>query len=130
MTNVDLRNRDLDELRDITAQRARKPHIVEQLEPEPKPSITELGKLSAEAVMQQWETAATGVEALGADVKQMIGKLRDEMVRCDENLKRLAETAAEIREQGKLAQALVERSGMQSDDIRATCEGLSKKLKG
>ena len=92
-------------------------------------SITDLARLSSEAVMHQWETTAQSVEALGVDVKAMIGKLRDEMARCDDNLKRLAETAAEIREQGKLAQSLVERSSMLSEDLRATCEGLSKKLK-
>jgi preprotein translocase subunit SecD len=153
MTDVNIRTRDLDELRGIvatiprTGSGVREPfgqhhqieelargqhHKIEQLEPEPpvEKTITDLGRLSAEAIMQTWETTASRVDALGVDVKAMIGRLRDEMVRCDENLKRLAETAADIMEQGKLTMALIERSSQLSDDVRATAEGLSKKLKG
>ena len=92
-------------------------------------SITDLGRLSAEAIMAKWEATAVSVGALGEDVKVMIGKLRDEMARCDANLRRLAETVAEIREAGKLSHALIERSSQLSDDVLATADGLSKKLK-
>jgi len=92
-------------------------------------SITDLGRLSAEAIMHKWEATATAAASLGEDIKAMIGNLRDEMARCDANLKRLAETIAEIREAGKMSHALVERSSQLSDDVQATCEGLSKKLK-
>jgi chromosome segregation ATPase len=123
----------------LMSTRMRTPNEVARLEPDHdmerelgtavEKSITDLGRLSAEAIMHKWEATATSAASLGEDIKAMIGKLRDEMARCDANLKRLAETIAEIREAGKMSHALVERSSQLSDDVQATCEGLSKKLK-
>src|SRR5580765_6860218 len=79
-----------------------------------------LGRLSAEAVQAQYETAAEAVQTMGAEVKTRITKLEAAMADCDMCMKTLAEAAAAIREKGKLVYAQIEESATLCTEIRDT----------
>jgi len=87
-----------------------------------------LGRLSAEAVQAQYETAAEAVQTMGAEVKTRITKLEAAMADCDMCMKTLAEAAAAIREKGKLVYAQIEESATLCTEIRDTCEALKVRL--
>lgn len=112
------------ELREITGQQyATLPMISIDVAAEP-----DIGKLSAEAVLEQYKMAAKSVEEMGEEVQKRILALQAAMDECAADLKLLAEAAAAIREKGKHAQAEIERTAAVSKDIREIIAEIKKKL--
>jgi len=87
-----------------------------------------LGRLSAEAVQAQYETAAKSVEAMGDEVRVRIGKLEAALAECDADMRLIAEGANAIREKGKLVSLQIEEAAIQCKDIRDICDALKQKL--
>jgi predicted Zn-ribbon and HTH transcriptional regulator len=81
-----------------------------------------LGRLSAEAVQAQYETAAKSVEAMGDEVRVRIGKLEAALAECDADMRLIAEGANAIRE--KLVSLQIEEASIQCKDIRDICDAL------
>jgi hypothetical protein len=98
------------------------------LPPAPTVSIEDIGRLSAEAVQAQYEHAAQSIESMGAAVKERISKLEAAMHECDADMKMIAETAAAVREKGKLIFAQIEEANSVSKDIRAACTEFKSKV--
>jgi len=90
--------------------------------------IDELGRMSAEAVLSQYEAAARKVEEMGDDVKKRISDLEAALHECDDDLKLIGEAAAAIREKGKHVQVQIEEASALSRDIRTACEEFKKKI--
>ena len=88
----------------------------------------DLGALSAQAVLMQYEAAAKSFEELGVEIKDRIGKLQAMLKECDSDLKLIAEGAKAIREKGKLAHAQIAEACLVSSQIRSTCEAFGKSL--
>jgi hypothetical protein len=90
--------------------------------------IDDLGRMSAEAVLTQYEAAAKAVEEMGNDVKTMVKRLGEALIECNVDMKHVAETAAAIREKGKHSQALIEQVSALSSEIRKTCDEFKIKV--
>jgi hypothetical protein len=88
----------------------------------------DLGRLSAEAVLTQYETAARNVEEMGAAVKERIAALEEALRECDRDMKLLGEAANAIRDKGKLAYAHIEHTAQVSSAIRSVCAEFQKKF--
>ena len=93
-----------------------------------KTNLDDLGRMSAEAVLAQYEAAAIAVEDMGLSVKEMVKKLGEAMVECAADMKHLNETAIEIREKGKHYEALISRVNDLSKSIRDTCAEFKKQV--
>ena len=91
-------------------------------------SEKDIGRLSAEAVLGQYEAAAKSVEGMGDEIKDRIKKLEGALVEADKDLKLVAEAAAAIREKGRLVQIQIEEASGVSQDIRTMCTNLRKKI--
>jgi len=98
--------------------------------PAPTDQLSEkdIGRLSAEAVLSQYEAAAKSVEGMGDEIKDRIKKLEAALVEADKDLKLVAEAAAAIREKGRLVQIQIEEASGVSQDIRTMCTNLRKKI--
>jgi hypothetical protein len=94
----------------------------------PMRDLDELGRMSAEAVLTQYEATARAVEEMGTEVKDKVKQLGEKLIECDTDLKHLAETAAAIREKGKHSQALIEQISALSTNVRSICEDFKKKM--
>jgi len=90
--------------------------------------IDDLGRMSAEAVMAQYEAAAKAVEEMGVAVKERISKISAALIECDADMKEIAETANSIREKGKLVQAQIEEASALSSSIRDACVDFKKRV--
>jgi len=90
--------------------------------------VDDLGRMSAEAVLAQYEAAAKAVEDMGASVKERISKITASLTECDVDMKLIAETAAAIREKGKLVQVQIEEASALSSSIRTACDDFKKKV--
>jgi hypothetical protein len=89
---------------------------------------TEIGKLSAEAVVREYEAAAKDIEAMGAElierVKQCEGMTRDALAVTEE----MKETAARYREEAKRIFLQIENCTRMTAEVRKTCIELKEKI--
>ena len=89
---------------------------------------TEIGKLSAEAVVREYEAAAKDIEAMGAElierVKQCEAMTKDALAVTEE----MKETAARYREEAKRIFLQIENCTLMTAEVRKTCIELKEKI--
>jgi hypothetical protein len=89
---------------------------------------TEIGKLSAEAIVREYETAAKDIEAMGAElierVKQCETMTREALAVTEE----MKETAARYREEAKRIFLQIENCTRMTAEVRKTCIELKEKI--
>lgn len=95
---------------------------------EHREGATEVGKLSAEAVIREYEATAKEIEAMGAElverVKQCEAMTRDTFA-VTEGLK---ETAERYREEAKRIFREIENYSLMTAEVRKTCAELKRKI--
>ena len=108
--------------------RVRAPTIAMPDYVEHREGATEIGKLSAEAVVREYEAAAKEIEAMGAElierVKQCEAMTRDALAVTDE----LKDTAQRYREEAKRVFVQIEDCSLVTAEVRKTCLELKEKL--
>jgi len=89
---------------------------------------TEIGKLSAEAVVREYEAAAKDIEAMGAELieraKQCEAMTREALA----VNKEMKETAARYREQAKRIFVQIEECSLMTAEVRKTCNELKERI--
>jgi hypothetical protein len=89
---------------------------------------TEIGKLSAEGVVREYEAAAKDIEAMGAElierVKQCEAMTREALA----VTKEMKDTAARYREQAKRIFLQIEECSLITAEVRKTCTELKDKI--
>jgi predicted small metal-binding protein len=95
---------------------------------EHKDGATEIGKLSAEAVVREYEAAAKDIEELGAElvghVKRCEAMTRDALTVIEE----LKETAGKYREEAKRVFLHIENCSLVTAEVRKTCVEMRDKI--
>ena len=91
-------------------------------------NLDSLGRMSAEAVTKQYESAAKAVESLRDDVRARIAMLQGAFDDCARDMKLITEAANAIREKGKQARDTVEKSSALSRQVRDACADLKKRV--
>jgi hypothetical protein len=107
------------------AVRAPMPGYVEH-----RDGVNEVGKLSAEAVVREYEAAASEVEAMGNELKGRIEKLEATKAEAVAALGEIKETAARYRDEGKRVFLQIEDCSLMTAEVRATCDALKLKIAG
>ena len=95
---------------------------------EHRDGATEIGKLSAEAVVREYEAAAKEIEAMGADLVErakQCEKVTAEALAVTDELK---EVAARYRAEAKRLFVQIENCSAAVADVRKTCIELRDKL--
>jgi hypothetical protein len=89
---------------------------------------TEIGKLSAEAVVREYEAAAKEIEALGTELIERVTQCetmtRDALAVTEE----LKDTAKRYREEAKRVFVQIEECSQISAEVRKTCIELKEKI--
>jgi hypothetical protein len=95
---------------------------------EHREGATEIGMLSAEAVVREYEAAAKDIEAMGVElierVKQCEAMTRDAFAVIEE----LNETAGRYREEAKRVFHQIENCSLVTAEVRKTCTLLKEKI--
>src|SRR5881394_3048659 len=95
---------------------------------EHRDGATEIGKLSAEAVVREYEAAAKDIEDLGAELieraKQCEAMTRDALAVTEE----MKETAARYRQEAKRIFLQIENCTLMTAEVRKTCIELKEKI--
>ncbi len=92
------------------------------------PNVSQLGRMTAEAVIKEWEAASKAIEEMGEQLTASAKKLEAALADVDDVMKALAETAQEHRERGKRIFQEVEAHSMLTDEVRSTCKAMREKL--
>jgi hypothetical protein len=95
----------------------------------PAPDM-DIGRLSAEAVHQQYELAAKAVAGMGEVVKEHIARLEATLQECDADMKSIAQASAEIASKGKLVAAEIEHTNAIAAEIRSMVTEFKRKVGG
>jgi hypothetical protein len=113
---------------EFAPQRVRAPTIAVPDYVEHCEGATEIGKLSAEAVVREYEAAAKDIEAMGAEliqrVKQCEAMIRDALAVTEE----MKGTAARYREEAKRIFLQIENCTLMTAEVRKTCIELKEKI--
>ena len=92
--------------------------------------VGEVGKLSAEAVVREYEAAAKEVEAMGEELRSRLEKLETTKVEAIAALEEIKETAARYRDEGKRVFLQIEDCSLMTAEVRRTCDELKTKIAG
>jgi hypothetical protein len=111
--------------------------VPEKVGPPPRPmpdyvqhceGATEIGKLSAEAVVREYEAAAKEIEGMGSElierVKQCEAMTKNAFAATEE----MKETAARYREEAKRIFLEIENCTRMTEEVRKTCTDLKEKI--
>lgn len=88
----------------------------------------DIGRLSAEAVMKQWQQTAADIESMASEVKERAAKLEAALQDCDQDLKLLAGAAQAIRTKGTAIHAMIEQANETSKNIRDIVADFNNKV--
>jgi hypothetical protein len=113
---------------DSTPATVRAPSLAMPDYVEHQEGATEIGKLTAEAVVHEYEAAAKEIEAMGAElierVRQCEAMIRNAFVVTEE----LKETAARYREEAKRIFVQIESCTLLTEEVRKTCTELKDRI--
>jgi len=113
---------------DFAPSRLRSPTIAMPDYVEHREGATEIGKLSAEAVVREYEAAAKEIEDMGAELieraKQCEAMTRDALAVTEE----MKETAARYRQEAKRVFLQIENCTAMTAEVRKTCSELKDKI--
>jgi hypothetical protein len=95
---------------------------------EHRDGATEIGKLTAEAIVREYEAAAKDIEAMGAElierVRQCEAMTRDALAATEE----MKETAVRYRAEAKRIFLQIEDCSLMTAEVRKTCTELKEKI--
>ena len=90
--------------------------------------VSEIGKLSAEAIVKEYEETAKEIEAMGEVVKEMVQRCELLTSSASSMLKDIKTTAARYRKEGKRMFTEIESCSSAADEVRRMCESFRDKL--
>ena len=89
---------------------------------------TEIGKLSAEAIVKEYEETAKEIEGIGEVVKEMLRRCEQLAASASSMLKDIKSTAARYRKEGKRMFQEIEKCSSTTDEVRRLCESFRDKI--
>ena len=89
---------------------------------------SEIGKLSAEAIVKEYEETAKEIEAMGNVVREMVQRCEQLTASASAMLKDIKSTAARYRKEGKRMFTEIESCSSATDEVRRLCESFRDKL--
>ena len=116
------------ERRPLTPPNVGSPDIAMPDYVEHRDGATEIGKLSAEGVVREYEAAAKEIEAMGGELTELVRQCeataRDALAVIGE----LKETAGRYREEAKRVFFQIENCSQVTAEVRKTCAELKEKI--
>jgi len=90
--------------------------------------VTEIGKLSAEAIVKEYEATAKEIEAMGQTMNEMVQRCEQLTASASSMLKDIKATAMRYRKEGKRMFDEIEQCSKATDEVRSLCESFRDKI--
>ena len=97
---------------------------------EHREGVSQVGSLSAEAVVREYEAAAKEMEAMGADLIGAAQRCEAMTAEVHKAIAFMQETAKAYREDAKKMFTRIEECALLSDQVRKTCEEMRNRIAG
>jgi hypothetical protein len=95
---------------------------------EHKEGVNQVGKLSAEVIIREYDAAVKEIEALGAELTEAAKKCEAMVAGVHSVANEIKELAANYREEGKRYFLQIEECSLMTSEVRTVCEALKKKI--
>lgn len=95
---------------------------------EHRDGVSRVGRLSAEAVVREYEEAAKEIEAMSAELTQMQQRVDEEAQRIHDVVQEVRSLAQRYRDEGKRLFERIEECAMMTDEVRTACATLAAKI--
>src|SRR5882757_2824249 len=95
---------------------------------EHKEGVNQVGRLSAEAVVREYDAAVKEIEALGAELTEAAKKCEAMVAGVHLVVNEIKELAANYREEGKRYFLQIEECSLMTSEVRIVCKTLKKKI--
>src|SRR2546429_402300 len=95
---------------------------------EHKEGVNQVGRLSAEAVVREYDAAVKEIEALGVELSEAAKKCEAMVAGVHSMVGEIKELAANYREEGKRYFLQIEDCSLMTSEVRTVCEALKKKI--
>ena len=95
---------------------------------EHKEGVNQVGKLSAEAVVREYEAAVKEIEALGTELSEAARRCETMVSGVHATVAEIKELAANYRDEGKRYFLQIEECSLMTAEVRTVCEALKKKI--
>ena len=93
-----------------------------------KEGVNQVGKLSAEVIVREYDAAVKEIEALGAELTDAAKKCEATVAGVHAMVREIKELAASYREEGKRYFLQIEECSLMTSEVRTVCEALKKKI--
>ena len=93
-----------------------------------KDGVNQVGKLTAEAVVREYDAAVKEIEALGAELTEAARKCEVMVAGVHAMVADIKELAANYRDEGKRYFLQIEECSLMTSEVRTVCEALKKKI--
>ena len=95
---------------------------------EHKEGVNQVGKLTAEVVVREYDAAAKEIEALGAELIEAAKRCEAVVAGVHSMVNEIKEVAANYREEGKRYFLQIEECSLMTSEVRIVWETLKKKI--
>jgi hypothetical protein len=113
---------------DFTPPSVRAPDMAMPDYVEHRDGVTEIGRLSAEAVVREYEAAAKDIEALGVELVEQVRRCEAMTRQALTVTGELKETAERYRAEAKRAFLQIENCSLLTAEVRKTCAEMKEKI--
>jgi hypothetical protein len=90
--------------------------------------LDQIGKLSAEAVIAQYEGAVKALEDMGATLIDCVKRAEKMAAGCKDAINYVHDTAQKYREEAKLIFERIEQASAVTAEVRSVCDEMRKKI--
>jgi hypothetical protein len=91
-------------------------------------NVDQIGKLSAEAVIAQYEGAVKALEEMGETLIDCVKRAEKMAGECKAAIAYVEDTAQKYREEAKLIFDRIEQASVMTAEVRSVCEEMRKKI--
>jgi ABC-type hemin transport system substrate-binding protein len=90
--------------------------------------VDQIGKLSAEAVIAQYEDAVKALEAMGTTLIDCVKRAEKMAAGCKDAIAYVQDTAQKYREEAKVIFDRIEQASVMTAEVRSVCDEMRKKI--
>jgi hypothetical protein len=90
--------------------------------------VDQIGKLSAETVIAQYEDAVKALEAMGTTLIDCVKRAEKMAAGCKDAIAYVQDTAQKYREEAKVIFDRIEQASVMTAEVRSVCDQMRKKI--
>ena len=91
-------------------------------------NVDQIGKLSAEAMISQYEGAVKALEEMGATLIDCVKRAESMAAGCKDTFAFVRDTAKQYREEAKLIFDRIEQASVMTAEVKSVCDEMRKKM--